>query len=66
MHEEILSIWCELQQICGFEYPDEPQQKPKTCKHVFKKGWKANTECKVKVKGDADYCSKHKKGDDSN
>ena len=32
----------------------------KTCKHMYIKGQKANTQCKVKVKGDSDYCSKHR------
>jgi predicted Zn-ribbon and HTH transcriptional regulator len=26
---EILSIWCELQQICGFEFPDREVESPK-------------------------------------
>jgi len=21
---EMLSIWCEMQQVCGFEFPDKP------------------------------------------
>jgi hypothetical protein len=68
---EMLSIWCELQQICGFEFPDkqEPSAAPEellrktdhyTCEHVYIKGKNANTQCKVKVKGDGFYCSKHK------
>ena len=32
----------------------------KTCQHMYKKGQNANTQYKVKVKGDSDYCSKHR------
>jgi hypothetical protein len=31
-----------------------------SCKHIFIKGGKANTQCKTKVKGGGKYCSKHK------
>ena len=79
---EMLSIWCEIQQICGFEFPDKPLQSAdllqdeklinslaeevllsirKTCEHVYIKGKNANTQCKTKIKGSGEYCSKHKK-----
>jgi hypothetical protein len=61
---ELLSIWCEQQQICGFIFPDREKvlQDPntKTCQHMFLKVQKANTQCKVKVKGDVEFCSRHK------
>jgi len=76
VHEEfpqiqIHEMLSKLQQICGFEVPDkqEPSSAPEevlrktgqyTCEHVYIKGKNANTQCKIKVKGDGFYCSKHK------
>ena len=81
--EELLSMWCELQQICGFEFPErekqlslddettaekvlptgenkEEEHNTKTCQPMYMKGRKANTQCKVRVKGDTEFCSRHK------
>jgi len=69
--EEVLSMWCELDQICGFEFPDREKQHSlddvttvekvlqKTCQYMYRKCLKANTQCKVKVKGEAEFCSRH-------
>ncbi|CCV02436.1 hypothetical protein IIV31_064L [Armadillidium vulgare iridescent virus] len=32
----------------------------KVCQHRFVKGKNANTQCTIKVKGEGDFCSKHK------
>jgi len=54
----LLAIWEEI---------DDPDQEPSvedpapTSKHKFLKGRNANTQCKKKVKGGGEYCSKHKK-----
>jgi hypothetical protein len=64
---EMLSIWCEQQQICGFEIPslDEDSsvnaEKNKICQHMHTTGRKVNTQCTTKIKGIGDYCSKHSK-----
>jgi hypothetical protein len=83
MHEEfpeitvnkMLSIWCEMQQIGGFEFTDKhgPREAPlqdeealrktgntKICEHVYIKGRNASTRRKTKVKGIGEYCGKHK------
>ena len=70
---DILSIWCQYKDL-PFSTFDELVQplseraeegfsepKLKTCKHKFLKGRNTNTQCKTKVKGDGEYCSKRKK-----
>ena len=42
------------------QFKCEQSSNTKTCQHMYIKGQKANTQCKVKVKGDSDYCSKHR------
>jgi hypothetical protein len=51
--DALLAMWEETDQ----------DQEVSTCKHMFLKGKNANTQCKMKVKGDVKYCSKHKKGE---
>jgi len=59
----ILTIWCELKDLpfSTFDDDDDTVEKvvPKTCQHMYIKGQKANTQCKVKVK-EGEFCSKHK------
>lgn len=43
-------IWCEYK-----------KPKPKACQHMYTKGKNTNTQCTTKVKGEGDYCSKHRK-----
>lgn len=63
MHPEvpvqgILEIWNEMQNMP----PTKTDESDKTCRHRFVKGKNANLHCKIRVKGDGDYCSKHKRG----
>ena len=51
----MLSIWCEIQ-----GQGEEQVRNTKICGHVYIRGKNSKTQCKVKVKGDGDYCSKHK------
>jgi len=53
--DALIAMWEEIDQN-----PADIAEESKTCKHKFLKGKKANTQCKTKVKGDGDYCSKHK------
>ena len=55
--DALIEMWEAIDQDCD---PDQDSPTP-TCKHMFLKGKKANTQCKTKVKGGNDYCSKHKK-----
>jgi len=54
--DAITALWEKIDQE-----PTDVAEESKTCKHNFLKGKKANTQCKTKVKGDSDHCSKHKK-----
>jgi len=45
---EMFKIWVDKEYI------------PKICQHMYIKGVRANTHCKIKVKGESIYCSKHK------
>ena len=60
----ILSIWCVLKDLPLSTFDDNEatveKVAPKTCQHMYIKGAKANTQCKVKVKGGGEFCSKHK------
>jgi hypothetical protein len=49
--DALLALWKE---------PKIPVNDLEQCKHVYIKGVKANTQCKIKVKGGGEYCSKHK------
>lgn len=40
-------------------------KKPVVCKHIFKKGNKANTECGKKLKDGETFCTKHSKSKNS-
>ena len=51
----------ELWEKIDLEEQVDREEEPKTCKHKFRKGKKADTPCTIKVKGSSDYCSKHKK-----
>jgi len=51
----------ELWEKMDLEEQADCEEEPKTCKHKFRKGKKADTQCTIKVKGSSDYCSKHKK-----
>jgi len=42
----------ELLKICT--------DKPKICQHIYIKSPRANAQCTIKVKGEGDYCNKHK------
>jgi len=55
--DALIEMWEKIDQDS-----DSNQDSPTpTCKHEFRKCKKANTQCKTKVKGGNDYCSKHKK-----
>ena len=68
----MLDIWCDQQDIPisvfytgdiikqKFKTDDLDKPELKTCKHMYFKGRYANTPCKIKVKRNGDYCSKHK------
>jgi len=60
----ILTIWCELKDLPLSTFDDDEatveKVVPKTCQHMYIKGAKANTQCKVKIKGEGEFCSKHK------
>jgi len=60
--DAVLAIWEEIDDpsVEG-PIPEYPKVEVPTCKHMFIKGRNANTRCKTKVKGGAEYCSKHKK-----
>jgi len=59
---DLIEIWEGLDEEPSVEGLDEePTVKNPTCKHKFLKGRNANTQCKTKVKGVGEYCSKHKK-----
>jgi len=53
--DALLSIWEEIDQEPSIEDPAP------TCKRKFLRGRNANTQCKTKVKGGGECCSKHKK-----
>jgi len=55
-----LSVDALIEMCEAIDQDSDPDPIP-TCKHTFLKGKKAKTQCKTKVKGDNDYCSKHKK-----
>jgi hypothetical protein len=54
--DALIALWEKIDQE-----PADIAEESKTCKHKFLKGKKANTGCKKKVRGDSDYCIKHKK-----
>ena len=45
---------------------DTKEEEMKTCKYTFTKGKNKGQDCKIRVKGGGDYCSKHKKGEKKN
>ena len=55
-----ISVDALIEMLEKIDQDSDPDPVP-TCKHMFLKGKKANTQCKTKVKGGNDYCSKHKK-----
>jgi len=56
----------EQQEAVEEEQPSTLDNIKLQCKYVFKKGLKINQRCTIKIKGDAEYCKKHKKLLDKN
>lgn len=62
--DALLAIWEEpsVEDPAPTEINDpEPsgEDPAPTCKHNSPKGRNANTQCKTKIKGGGEYCSKH-------
>jgi len=54
-------IWADMKLHHHVPVPADMKHKPKTCEHMYIKGWRANTQCIITVKGEGYYCSKHKR-----